>query len=118
MRCAIMEIAEAIQICRLQEFWDEVITEYAITHPSPRRRQELWILLRSKLIVELLSIGEPIPEMIKRFQQHTKDIVNLNQKRPLPSPMPDANVNKMVERKLDAISSIYNAFTNLTEETR
>jgi hypothetical protein len=113
-----MEIAEAIQICRLQEFWDEVITEYAITHPSPRRRQELWILLRSKLIVELMSIGEPIPEMLKRFQQHTKDIVNLNQKRPLPSPMPDANVNKMVERKLDAISSIYNAFTNLTEETR
>jgi hypothetical protein len=113
-----MEIAEAIQICRLQEFWDKVINEYTISHLSPHRRQELWILLRSKLIVEIMNMGKPIPEMLKRFQQQTKDIINPKQKKPMTSPISDTFVNGIVEKKLEAISTIYYAFINITEETR
>jgi hypothetical protein len=50
-----MEIAEAVQIYQWQDFWDIVINEYTISHISARRRQELWVMLRLKLMIELRS---------------------------------------------------------------
>jgi len=110
-----MEITEAIEICRLQEFWEQVINEYSFSRPSPRRRQELWIILRSKLMVELVNIGEPVPKMLKRFQQLTKDIINYNRKKTLITPLTERSLPGIVEKKLDAISTIYNSFIKISE---
>lgn len=110
-----MEITEAIEICRLQEFWEQVINEYSISRPSPRRRQELWIILRSKLMVELRNIGEPVPKVRKRFQDLTKDIINYKRKQSLITPMTETPLQGLVEKKLDSTSTIYNSFIKISE---
>ena len=110
-----MEITEAIEICRLQEFWEQVINEYSITRPSLRRRQELWIFLRSKLMVELINIGEPVPKVLKRFQHLTTDIINYKRKKSLITPIAETPLHGIVEKKLDAISTIYNSFVKISE---
>lgn len=112
-----MKITEAIEICRLQEFWEQVINEYKISRPSPRRRQELWIIMRSKLMVELVNIGEPVPKMLKRFQHLTKESVNPKRKKTLITPMAESPLHRIVEKKLDAISTIYNSFIKISERT-
>jgi hypothetical protein len=109
-----MKITEAIEICRLQEFWEQIITEYSISRP-PRRRQELWIMLRSKLMVELLNIGEPVPMMLKRFQHLTRNIINAKQKKSLIAPMTEMPVHEIVEKKLEAISTIYYSFLKISD---
>ena len=110
-----MEIAEAIEICGLQEFWEQIISEYSISCPPPRHRQELWIILRNKLMVELLNIGEPVPMMFKRFQNLTKNIINCKQKKSLSSSMTEMSLHEIVEKKLDAISTIYYSFLKISE---
>ena len=108
-----MKITEAIEICRLQEFWEQIINEYSISRPPPRRRQELWIILRSKLMVELLNIGEPVPMMLKRFQHLTRNIINY--KKTLIAPMTEMPVHEIVDKKLEAISTIYYSFLKISE---
>ena len=113
-----MEIAEAVQICRLQEFWNQVITEYSTTRPSPRRQQELWIMLRSKLMVELRNLGEPIPKILIRFQHLTKDLPNLKRKRfSLSIPVTARKPLQGTAKKLEALTIIYNSFTKISEGT-
>ena len=98
-----MEITEAIEICRLQEFWEQVIDEYSLTRPSPRRQQELWVILRSKLMAELLNIGEPVPKILERFQRLTKITFENNRKIDLFTTMTKAPFHRIIEKKLDAI---------------
>lgn len=113
-----MEITEAIQICRLQEVWNQVITEYITSRPSPRRQQELWIMLRSKLMVELRNLGEPIPKILIRFQRLTKDLPNHRRKRSsLSIPMTEMHLQGTTEKKLEALTIIYNSFTKISEGT-
>ena len=110
-----MEITEAIEICRLQEFWEQVIDEYSLTRPSPRRQQELWVILRSKLMAELLNIGEPVPKLLKRFQHLTKNTFKNSRKTNLITTMIQTPLHRIVEKKLDAISTIYSAFITISE---
>ena len=110
-----MEITEAIEICRLQEFWQQVIDEYSLTHPSPRRQQELWVILRSKLMAELLNIGEPVPKLLKRFQHLTKNTLKNSRKPNFITTMIQTPLHRIVEKKLDAISTIYSAFITISE---
>lgn len=112
-----MEITEAIEICRLQEIWEQAINEYLSSRFSPRRRQELWIILRSKLMIELINIGEPVPTILEKFQHLTKNIGNHKRKKSLIRPMTETPLHGTVERKLDAISTIYNFFIKVSEET-
>ena len=112
-----MEIAKAIEICSLQEFWEQIINECSISRPPPRRRQELWIILRSKLMVELLNTGEPVPVILKRFQHLTKNIINYKQKKSLIAPLTEEPLHEIVEKKLDAISTIYYSFHKIFERS-
>jgi hypothetical protein len=114
-----MEIAEAVQICRLQEFWNQVITEYTTSRSSPRRQQELWVILRSKLMVELRNLGEPIPKILIRFQHLTKDLPHLKRKKfSLSIPVKArAHLQGTAEKKLEALTIIYNSFTKISEGT-
>jgi hypothetical protein len=111
-----MEIAEAVQICQWQDFWDIVINEYTLSHISTRRRQELWVMLRLKLMIELRSFGEPFSETCKRFLQVAKTFTDGNQiKLQVITPSADENRIDKVEKKLKALVTIYQYFTKISE---
>ena len=112
-----MEIAEAIQICQWQDFWDILINEYTLSHTSTRRRQELWVTLRLQLMIELRSFGEPLSEICKRFQQVANTLTDSKQKK-LQGIMlsTDKDLHSNVIKKLEALVTIYQYFTKISED--
>ncbi len=109
-----MEIAEAIQICKWQDFWNTMITEFTITNTSSRHHQELWVRIRLKIITELQSFEEPFDQTLKRFQQtvcaHT---YHQHKKRQI---IKLACLTDKVEKKLVALATIYNYLTKKSED--
>jgi hypothetical protein len=114
-----MEIAEAVQIYQWQDFWDIVINEYTISHISARRRQELWVMLRLKLMIELRSFGEPFSEACKRFQQVAKTLADGKQKKlQVITPSTEENLSGNIDKKLEALVTIYQHFTKTSEDAQ
>jgi hypothetical protein len=92
-----------------------VINEYTVSHTSVRRRQELWVLFRLKVMLELRSFGEFFSETCKRFQQVAKTLAYRQPKNlQMITPLTQESLMDKVEKKLVALVTIYQYLTKIS----
>ena len=105
-----MDIYDAVRVFAWEHFFWDIVKELRGQYTSPRRRQEIWVFLRHKLMIELLSFPRPVTEIMQLFQQLSKAYSRHRDKYQSRIPQ------DLISHKLEALLVVYNYLTRLSDE--